>query len=110
MKNYLKYQLTDAEMRRVQEVNGIRENQTEKDLALPKCKCELHGTDKPSHCRQGPLLGTWVPGCSYSFDGEKRIGNCSQCGRCCSIPRKDGDPFGFYSPLGKACKHLKVED
>jgi len=78
-----------------------------------RCACGIH-PDKPSFCKAGPFPDSLVPGCSYYFlpDAEgnlQRHGDCNDCGACCALPRKDGSPYGVYSPLGRACVHLLVD-
>lgn len=109
------YVLNDAEIALVCAVNGVREGVYESDVPKKVCWCALHGDDtKPSHCQQGPTPRTRMPDCGYWFDevdGDLvRKGECKQCGRCCALPRKNGDPYGFYDPHGKHCKHLIVEE
>ena len=106
MKNYETYELTEAELDKISEVNPEGERSY-------KCSCAIQD-NKPSFCQQGPLISLLSSGCGYYFEevnGEiVRKGQCIRCGRCCSIPRKDGNPFGFFDPEGKACVHLRVEE
>jgi len=102
------YELRPDEMERVKSVNAG----AKKYIA----KCALHGTDeKPSHCQQGPVPGSRPPECGYVFKKDEygkmtREGECKRCSRCCILPRRDGDPYGFFDPKGKPCKHLIVEE
>ncbi len=69
---------------------------------------------KPSHCQQGPVPASLMPGCGFRFvikDGEwQREGECKRCGACCALPRRQGSPYGIYDPRGKACNYLIVEE
>lgn len=86
------------------------------DIRKYRCSCGIE-ENKPAFCRQGPLLTTIMPDCGFRFenneDGEPvRIGSCLRCGCCCSLPRHNGDPFGFFDPgpSGKPCRFLIVEE
>lgn len=103
------YNLTSKELDEVRKVNG---NYDDRNI---KCRCAIHDK-KPTHCKDGPILLTLMPGCGYSFEKDedgnyRRIGECKMCGKCCALPRRKGDPYGLYdpSPLGKQCKYLIVE-
>ena len=73
------------------------------------CSCKIYN-DRPSFCKQGPLPETILPECGFYFKNGERRGECLRCGKCCSIPRKNSDPYQLYHPLGSACRHLKVEE
>lgn len=113
MNKYLYQFLSDAELETVQLVN---KELIDSGLVLPKCKCAIHDTLKPDFCKEGPTIETRMPECGYYFEVEGnslvRKGACKNCGRCCQMPRHNGDPYGFYdpTPTGKPCKHLIVED
>lgn len=86
----------------IQKINEVNDN-----YVLKKCLCGIH-KNKPSFCRKGPTIITRLYECGFCFVDGKRYGNCLNCGKCCAIPRKKGDPYGFYDPDGKKCKHLIV--
>ena len=103
--SYHFYDLTDEEITKVRLANEHAKSYV--------CSCAIHDK-KPSFCQQGPMVGTIMPECGYKFvmhNGKvERSGSCKRCSRCCSLPRKDGSPYGFFDPKGKPCKHLIIEE
>ena len=104
--SYQFYNLTNEEIDKVRQVNEHAKQYV--------CSCAIHDK-KPSFCQQGPMVNTIMPECGYKFEKDDageivRIGACLRCGRCCALPRKDGDPYGFYDVKGTACRHLIVEE
>ena len=97
------YSMRPDEIEKIKEVNGTYDDRT------VKCLCGIHN-EKPSHCQQGPLPETRMPGCGFTFDNGERKGACLQCCKCCVLPRHKGSPYGFYDPNGSKCVHLVMED
>lgn len=77
-----------------------------------RCSCAIY-PDRPKFCKDGPWPNSRMPECGYFFTEKLgqlvRMGECRLCGKCCSLPRKEGDPFGVYDPRGKPCKNLIVK-
>ena len=104
----LYYELSGNDIRKIHAINS--------DIKKYRCSCGIEN-NKPSFCRQGPLSTTLMPDCGFKFEKKEngelvRAGECNRCGRCCSMPRHNGEPFGFYDPgpSGKACKYLIVTE
>lgn len=68
-------------------------------------KCLIHDK-RLQFCRDYPLNRDpteWLEGCGYKTEGRCRI-----CGKCCRIPREDGEPEGKFDPVeGKPCRYLE---
>lgn len=93
--------VTKDEQRRITEV-GI-------EFFEGRCSCGIY-KDRPKMCQDGPLPHSRMVNCDYHFDDfGNRYGRCSQCGRCCALPRKQGSPYGMYDPNGSRCKYLEVK-
>ena len=104
--NYLTYNLKPEEVELI--------NETNRETKQYVCSCGIQD-HKPSFCQQGPMIRSIMSECGFTFEvnenGEvERKGKCKHCGRCCSLPRHGGSPYGFYDPLGTRCKHLIMEE
>jgi len=86
---------------------------------MPECIgiCSVYSS-RPDLCREYPQPEDLLhPGCTFSFSGQERHGECDprscQESICCNAPRQWGEPEGVPLAVeegGEPCKHLKWAD
>jgi Fe-S-cluster containining protein len=76
---------------------------------MSKYECSIY-ENRPLICKLYPFekwTGFPTNSCSYYFEDEKILGECSRCGTCCSFLFIDIHEIGEKFVLGDPCPYLK---